>query len=149
MKKCFESSIAQARACPQDVFRPIKFNFRSLRQPDLSLFYLPLQSNFPCSLLGLVANLWANQSILNPKLKEKGCPSAPIESVYEQLNLPRVWSALVRLPPVLAFLFVFIGIVLIILGVSWVFNNNDNNNNIVRAKNSTHFQGNCCLTVGT
>ena len=77
MKKCFESSIAQARACPRGVFPPIKFNFRSRRQPDLSLFYLLLQSNFPCSLLGLVANLWANQSILNPKLKEKGCPSAP------------------------------------------------------------------------
>ena len=77
MKKCFESSIAQARACPRGVFPPIKFNFRSWRQPDLSLFYLLLQSNFPCSLLGLVANLWANQSILNPKLKEKGCPSAP------------------------------------------------------------------------
>ena len=74
----------------------------------------------------------------------------PIESVYERLNLPRVWSALVRLPPVLAFLFVFTEIVLILLSVSWVFNNNDNkNNNIVRAKNSTHFQGNCCLTVGT
>ena len=77
MKKCFESSIAQARACPRGVFPPIKFNFRSWRQPDLSLFYLLLQSNFPCSLLGLVANLWANQSILNPKLKEKGCFSAP------------------------------------------------------------------------
>ena len=73
----------------------------------------------------------------------------PIESVYERLNLPRVWSALVRLPCVLAFLLIFIEIVLIILGVSWVFNNNDNNNNIVRAKNGTHFQGNCCLTVGT
>ena len=77
MKKCFESSIAQARACPRGVFPPIKFNFRSWRQPDLSLFYLLLQSNFPCSLLGLVANLWANQSILSPKLKEKGCSSAP------------------------------------------------------------------------
>ena len=86
IKKCFESSIAQARACLRGVFRPIKFNFRSWRQLDLSLFYLPRQSNFPCSLLGLVANLWANQSVLNPKLKEKGCPSAPWKvSVSDQI----------------------------------------------------------------
>ena len=98
---------------------------------------------------GLGSQLVGKSIDFKSKIKRKGMSLCPIESVYERLNLPRVWSALVRLPRVLAFLFVFIEIVLIILGVSWVFNNNDNNNNILRAKNSTNFQGNCCLTVGT